>query len=197
MCAVRTRPDEVDIDAALVGRLVAGRFPRRAGLPVERLRSSGTENAMFRLGPDPVVRLPRYPGAVEGVAHEQRWLPRLGPLLPFAVPEPIGRGGPGAGFPWPWSVYRRLDGADPVVGALDEPEAPARDLAAFVAALRGIDATDGPAYHRGAPLVSRDAPTREAIAHLTGRIDTAAVADLWEEALGVPEHTGAPVWAHR
>ncbi|CAM5265140.1 Aminoglycoside phosphotransferase (APT) family kinase protein OS=Streptomyces griseomycini OX=66895 GN=FHS37_003621 PE=4 SV=1 [Streptomyces griseomycini] len=127
MCAVRTRPDEVDIDAALVGRLVAGRFPRRAGLPVERLRSSGTENAMFRLGPDPVVRLPRYPGAVEGVAHEQRWLPRLGPLLPL----------------------------------------------------------------------SRDAPTREAIAHLTGRIDTAAVADLWEEALGVPEHTGAPVCAHR
>ncbi|MGV4886094.1 aminoglycoside phosphotransferase family protein [Streptomyces viridosporus] len=196
MCAVRMHPDEVDVDAALVGRLVAGRFPRWAGLPVERLRSSGTENAMFRLGPDLVVRLPRHPGAVEGVAHEQRWLPRLGPLLPFAAPEPLGRGGPGEGFPWPWSVYRWLEGANPVAGALDDPVSLARDLAAFVTALRGVDATDGPPCHRGVPLAHRDAPTREAIARLAGRVDTDAVTALWEEALGAPEHAGAPVWAH-
>ncbi|PWJ08362.1 phosphotransferase [Streptomyces sp. NWU49] len=196
MCAVRMHPDEVDVDAALVGRLVAGRFPRWAGLPVERLRSSGTENAMFRLGPDLVVRLPRHPGAVEGVAHEQRWLPRLGPLLPFAAPEPLGRGGPGEGFPWPWSVYRWLEGANPVAGALDDPVSLARDLAALVTALRGVDATDGPPCHRGVPLAHRDVPTREAIARLAGRVDTDAVTALWEEALGAPEHAGAPVWAH-
>ncbi|MGC2999106.1 aminoglycoside phosphotransferase family protein [Streptomyces sp. G35A] len=196
MCALRMRPDEVDIDAALVGRLVAGRFPRWAGLPVARLGSSGTENAMFRLGADLVVRLPRHPGAVEGVAHEQRWLPRLGPRLPFAAPEPLGHGTAGEGFPWPWSVYRWLDGANPVAGALEDPESLARDLAAFVTALRRIDATGGPAGTRGVPLVTRDVPTREAIALLAGRVDTDAVTDLWEEALAVPEHAGAPVWAH-
>ncbi|MFF9060434.1 hypothetical protein ACF09K_17375 [Streptomyces sp. NPDC014882] len=85
------RPDEVDGDAALVRRLVAGQFPRWASLPVERLESSGTENAVFRLGADKVVRLPRCPGAVESVAHERLWPERLGPRLSVAAPVPPHR----------------------------------------------------------------------------------------------------------
>lgn len=196
MCAVKMREDEVDIDASLVRRLVAGQFPRWGSLPAKRLRSAGTENAMFRLGADMVVRLPRYPGAVASVAHEQRWLPRLSPLLPVPTPEPLGRGGPGTGFAWPWSVYRWLDGRNPVAGAVERPGPLAEDLAAFVRALRRIDAHEGPPGHRGVPLVTRDTATREAVARLAGRVDTAAVTDRWAEALRAPEHTGPPVWAH-
>lgn len=196
MCAVKMRPDEAGIDAPLVRRLVAAQFPQWAGLPVERLASSGTENAMFRLGDDKVVRLPRHPGAVESVAHEQHWLARLGPLLSVAAPVPLERGVPGEGFFWPWSVYRWLDGRNPVAGAVEKPEALAADLGAFVAGLRRIDPQDGPANHRGVPLVERDAFTRSAIAQLEGRIDTAAVTALWEEALRVPGRTAPPVWAH-
>jgi aminoglycoside phosphotransferase (APT) family kinase protein len=196
MRARMMRPGEVDIDATTVGRLIAGRFPRWAGLPVERLDSSGTENAMFRLGANLVVRLPRHPGAVDDVAHELRWLPRLAPGLPVPVPEPLGRGEPGEGFPWPWSVYRWLDGRNPVVGAVEEPELLAEDLAAFVRALRRIDPRDGPPGYRGVPLASRDELTRAAIAQSDGRIDTGAVTRLWDEALRLPRHSAAPVWAH-
>lgn len=196
MCALRMRPDERDIDAPLVRRLIAGGFPQWAGLPVERLRSSGTENAMFRLGTDLVVRLPRHPGAVDSVAHEQRWLPRLAPALPFASPEPLGQGRAGHGFPWPWSVYRWLEGANPVAGAVEDPGALASGLAAYLTALRALGTADAPACHRGVPLATRDAATREAIAQLAGRTDTEAVTALWEEALAAPEYTGAPVWAH-
>ncbi|MFD6905700.1 aminoglycoside phosphotransferase family protein [Streptomyces sp. NPDC060077] len=196
MCALRMRPDEVDIDTPLVRRLIADRYPRWAGLPVQRLASSGTENAMFRLGAELVVRLPRYSGAVAGVAHERRWLPRLAPHLPCASPEPLGRGGAGHGFPWPWSVYRWLDGANPVAGAVEDPCSLAVDLAAYITALRGIDTADAPACPRSVPLSTRDTPTREAIAQLAGRTDTEAVTLLWEEALAVPGYAGAPVWAH-
>ncbi|MCX4767523.1 aminoglycoside phosphotransferase family protein [Streptomyces sp. NBC_01275] len=196
MSAVRMRPDEADVDAPLVSRLIAAQFPRWAGLPVRRLASSGTENAMFRLGDDMVVRLPRYPGAVEDVAHEQRWLPRLGPRLPVATPLPLAQGAPGEGFAWPWSVYRWLDGRNPVAGAVERPELLAAGLGAFVAALRGIAARGGPRNHRGVPLAERDAPTREALAQLEGRIDTDAVTALWEEALRTPGRTAEPVWAH-
>lgn len=196
MCALRMRPDEVDIDTPLVRRLIADRYPRWAGLPVQRLASSGTENAMFRLGAELVVRLPRYSGAVAGVVHERRWLPRLAPHLPCASPEPLGRGGAGHGFPWPWSVYRWLDGANPVAGAVEDPCSLAVDLAAYITALRGIDTADAPACPRGVPLSTRDTPTREAIAQLAGRTDTEAVTLLWEEALAVPGYAGAPVWAH-
>ncbi|MEV2214005.1 aminoglycoside phosphotransferase family protein [Streptomyces sp. NPDC050997] len=190
------REGEADIDVPLVRRLIAEQFPRWAGLPVERLESSGTENAMFRLGADLVVRLPRHPGAVEDVRHEQRWLPRLGPRLPFATPEPLALGGPGTGFAWPWSVYRWLEGGNPVVGALTEPELLAKDLAAFVGALRRIDPDGGPPGYRGAPLAARDEEMRAALAQLEGRVDTAAVTARWEEALRAPEYAGPPVWAH-
>lgn len=196
MGALRMHSDEQDIDAPLVRRLVAGRFPQWADLPVRRLRSSGTENAMFRLGTDLVVRLPRHPGAVAGVAHEQRWLPRLAPGLPFASPTPVGQGRPGHGFPWPWSVYRWLEGVNPVAGTVADPGALATDLAAYITALRGLDTADAPACHRGVPLATRDAPTREAIAQLTGRTDTEAVTARWEEALAAPAYTRPPVWAH-
>jgi aminoglycoside phosphotransferase (APT) family kinase protein len=196
MCAQKMRPDEVDIDAALVSRLIARQFPEWAGLPVARLESSGTENAMFRLGDDLVVRLPRHPGAVGDVEHEQRWLPRLAPLLPTAVPEPVGRGVAGDGFPWVWSVFRWLDGRNPAVDALDDPETLAGELAAFIGALRRVDPTGAPIGYRGIPLANRDAPTREAIAQLAGAVDTDAVTALWEAGLRVPAHAGPPVWAH-
>ncbi|MGW7792712.1 phosphotransferase, partial [Streptomyces tricolor] len=77
MNTVEMREGEVGIDPPLVGRLIARQFPAWAALPVRRLDSTGTENAMFRLGTELVVRLPRHPGAVADVAHEQRWLPRL------------------------------------------------------------------------------------------------------------------------
>ncbi|MFD8374206.1 aminoglycoside phosphotransferase family protein [Streptomyces sp. NPDC059688] len=188
--------DEPDLDAPLVQRLIARRFPQWAGLPVRRLASSGTENAMFRLGSELVVRLPRRPGAVPDVVREQHWLPRLGPLLPAAVPEPLGVGEPDAGFPWPWSVYRWLDGRNPVAGAVTEPERLAEDLGAFVRALRDADPQDGPPGYRGGPLTDRDEPTRAAVAALAGSVDTGAVTALWERALGAPAHAGGPRWAH-
>ncbi|GGS57345.1 phosphotransferase [Streptomyces violaceus] len=196
MCAVRMHEDERDVDVPLVGRLIAGQFPQWAGLPLRRVESSGSENAMFRLGADKVVRLPRHPRAVEAITHELRWLPRLSPGLPVASPEPLGRGEPGEGFPWPWSVYGWLDGRNPVPGALDEPGLLAKDLGACVAALRRIDPAEGPTGYRGVPLAARDRFVREALAQLSGRIDTAPVTEVWEEALRAPEYAGPPLWAH-
>ncbi|MFI8371114.1 phosphotransferase [Streptomyces sp. NPDC085466] len=78
------------IDEALVRRLVAAQFPRWAGLGVRRVASAGTDNAMFRLGDDLVVRLPKAGWAAGQAEKEQRWLPRLAPALPLPVPLPLG-----------------------------------------------------------------------------------------------------------
>ncbi|WP_232840371.1 aminoglycoside phosphotransferase family protein [Streptomyces sp. Go-475] len=188
--------DEVAIDVSLVARLIADRFPRWAGLPLRRVESSGSENALFRLGADKVVRLPRHPRAVDAITHELRWLPRLAPGLPAASPEPLGQGEPGEDFPWPWSVYGWLEGRNPVPGALEEPGPLAEDLAAYVRALRRKDASEGPLGYRGVPLAARDPFVRDALAQLAGRVDTTAVAAVWEEALRAPAHAGPPVWAH-
>ena len=65
---------EVDIDVDLVRRLVASQFPELADRRVAPL-ASGWDNALFRLGDDLVVRLPRRQLGVPLIEHEQRWLP--------------------------------------------------------------------------------------------------------------------------
>ncbi|OIK26220.1 aminoglycoside phosphotransferase family protein [Streptomyces malaysiense] len=188
--------DELGLDAPLVRRLITRRFPHWSALPVRRLASSGTENAMFRLGTELVVRLPRRPGAVPDLVHEGRWLPVLGPRLPVAVPEPVGTGEADEDFPWPWSVYRWLAGTSPVAGAVARPEPLAEELGLFVRALRRVAAHGAPTGYRGGPLRERDEPTRAAVAELGDRVDAGAVTELWERALAAPAHDGPPRWAH-
>ncbi|MFE9790561.1 aminoglycoside phosphotransferase family protein [Streptomyces goshikiensis] len=188
------------VDEDLVRRLVAGQFPRWAGLAVERFASGGTVNAVYRLGADMAVRLPLAAGGAGDVALEREWLPRLAALLPTPIPEVLGAGEPAEGYPWPWSVYRWRAGANPEAGALSEPVALAGDLAGFVASMRGITLPGAPTAHRGGPLSSLDAETRAAIGRLRGipeeGIDCDAAAAVWEEALRAPDWDGPPVWLH-
>ncbi|MFC9625438.1 aminoglycoside phosphotransferase family protein [Streptomyces sp. NPDC056930] len=188
--------DEPDIDRSLVRRLIAAQFPQWIGLPVEPVVPVGTSNAMYRLGEDLVVRLPRTAGAAGDVEKEHHWLPRLAPSLPAAIPVPLGRGGPAEGYPWHWSVFRWLDGANPAVGEVLEPGPLAVDLANFVAALHRIDPADGPPSFRSEPLAARDTATRASIAELHEAVDAGAALAVWEAALRASAPTGPAVWIH-
>jgi len=193
--------DEVDTDVSLVGRLLAAQFPQWAGLPIEPVPCAGTDNALYRLGDDMVVRLPRRERTSGTLEKERRWLPRLAPLLPLAVPVPLGDGMPAEGYSFEWSVYRWLKGENATIERVTDLSQLATDLAQFVAALQQIDPTGGPSpgehnFFRGEPLAARDAPTRAAIVSLRGAIDVGAVTAAWESARRAPEWEHPPVWIH-
>jgi aminoglycoside phosphotransferase (APT) family kinase protein len=197
-------PGEIVPDPATVRRLLAAQLPDWAGLPLRRVVSAGTVHVLYRLGKDMVVRLPRTPGGLGEAETERVWLPRLAPALPLEIPVQLAAAGPGEGYPWPWSVYRWLDGENAVT-AHPEPRRAARDLGAFVARLRGIDADHGPEpgdrnNRRGAPLANRDAHTREQIAILTADRDPDLDEDraraVWDAAVTAPSWQGPPVWLH-
>lgn len=196
MSAGSMHADEPETDDALVRRLITAQFPHWSGLRVERVGAAGTANAMYRLGADLVVRLPRTAGSADDTAKEQHWLPRLASSLPVAIPAPLGAGVPGEGYPHPWSVYGWLDGSCPAVGDTAEAVPLARDLARFVTALHRVDPTGGPPSYRSEPLAARDTAVREALADLTTEIDTAAAAEIWQTALRAPAPAGPPVWIH-
>jgi aminoglycoside phosphotransferase (APT) family kinase protein len=135
------------------------------------------------------------------VDKEHRWLPRLAPHVPLAIPVPLGKGMPAEGCPWSWSVYRWLDGDDASVERIADPRQAAIDLGRFVAALQQIDPDDGPRpgehnSFRGAPLAERDASTREAITSLGDTIDAREATQVWEAALHAPAWDGRLVWIH-
>ncbi len=188
--------DEIDIDVPLVRRLIGTQFPRWAHLPITPVPGTGTDNAMYRLGHDLAVRLPRVARAAHQVDKDHRWLPRLAPLLPLPVPVPVGRGLPGEGYPVPWSVYRWLDGHDAAARPVKDLHRVAVDLGRFVAALRGIDTAGGPAAFRGGPLSARDADVRAAVRDLPAAEAGAAATAAWESALAAPAWPGPPVWVH-
>jgi aminoglycoside phosphotransferase (APT) family kinase protein len=193
--------DELHIDAALVRGLLAAQFPRWAGLSLDRVESAGTDNAIFRLGADMAVRVPRRRASTAQVDKESRWLPLFAPRLPLSVPDILAVGEPGEGFPWRWCVVRWFEGANATHAAIDDPHLAAIDLGRFVRALQSIDTDGGPPpgkhnFYRGQPLSVRDAQVRAALPHWQGIIDVDAAAAVWRTALDAPTWDRPPVWIH-
>jgi aminoglycoside phosphotransferase (APT) family kinase protein len=196
MPQTRMHHDEIDIDADLARRLLASQHPAWATLPIERVASAGTDNAIFRLGDDLAMRLPRIHWAVDSVAKERTWLPTLAPHLPLAVPLPVAGGEPEEAFPYPWGVVQWLPGELATLERLDDPVQAALDLAGFVRALQGIDPAGGPRHHRGSPVRACDEMVRTGVSGLRGEVDADAVTASWNRALAAPDYRGAPVWFH-
>ncbi|MEV5957074.1 aminoglycoside phosphotransferase family protein [Streptomyces sp. NPDC051987] len=198
---VTSPPDgRAGIDATLVAKLIDAQFPQWSGLPVVPVPVDGWDNRTYRLGDDMTVRLPTAAGYVPAVDKECTWLPRLAPFLPVPVPPVLGKGEPGEGYPFPWSVRGWLPGR---TAAAEEPADLSRfavDVAEFVLALQRCDATGGPAagehsWYRGASPAHYDDETRRCLAALAGRVDTERATEVWEAALAA-EWRGAPVWFH-
>jgi aminoglycoside phosphotransferase (APT) family kinase protein len=192
--------DRDEITAEVAAQLVAGQFPQWAGLPVVPVGLNGWDNTTFRLGGKLSVRLPSGEDYVLQVSKEHRWLPVLAGQLPLLIPEPVALGRPAAGFPWPWSVYRWIEGEPACLGQVADLAAFAADLAGFLTALYGIGAGGGPppglhSAFRGGPLTTWDEQTRAAIDLLAADIDVRAATQVWESALA-SSWQQPPVWVH-
>ena len=152
------------------------------------------------------VRLPSGDWYALAVDKEQRWLPVIAPRLPLPVPAPVARGVPGLGYPYPWSVYRWLDGRTASPGGIHDLTAFATSLAGFLVALRGVDPTGGPEpgrhnFFRGGPLTTYVDETLRAIDALDaiGERGAGIARDdalwTWDEAVAATWR-GRPTWFH-
>ncbi|MFG2375575.1 aminoglycoside phosphotransferase family protein [Streptomyces sp. NPDC048504] len=188
-------------DPALVRALLAAQFPQWSQLPLKHVDPAGSDHVIYRLGDTMSVRLPRSDWADGEAAKEHTWLPLLAPQLPLAVPEPLALGAPGRGYAWHWSVTRWLDGTTATVDGLADPDLAAAQLAEFLRTLQRIPAADtllpGPHPELTRPsLATRDQSTRAAIEAVDGVFDTAALTEIWDNALDAPAWNREPVWCH-
>ncbi len=193
-------PQRIAVDAEQVRRLVADQFPQWADLPVEPVADGGWDNWTFHLGPEKLVRLPSAAEYAVAVDKEHRWLPVLAARLPLPVPTPLAQGEPGAGYPYPWSIYRWLDGEPASVDGIADPVRFALDLADFLAALQGVDTADGPQpgihnWFRGGTLRTYDRQIQRALAQLDGHVDAELVRQIWASALDA-RWDGVDRWFH-
>jgi aminoglycoside phosphotransferase (APT) family kinase protein len=196
---MKLHDDEVTIDIDLVRRLVAERFPRLSELSLREFHSTGTVNAIYLLGDDLCVRLPRVQRWASCLEQECTWLPRLAPGLTLQVPEPVAKAMPTSYYPFSWAIFRWIDGQTYAPDRVDDERQAAVDLAQFVSELRGnrmppID--DQTPYGGRPPLAEQDADVRNWIAEAGSLIDGPAVTAAWEDALQSPAWDGAHEWIH-
>ncbi len=193
-------PERIEVSTAQARRLVEEQCPQWANLRIEPVANGGWDNRTFHLGTDMLIRLPSAAEYAEAVDKEQRWLRALAPQLPLPIPVPLAQGKPNAEYPYPWSVYRWIDGETAKADRISDPVELAVDLAEFLAALQGVETAGGPApgvhnWFRGGTLRTYDGMTRRALESLHAYIDVALARDAWEHALATP-WDGVDRWFH-
>ena len=192
----RLHADELPIDVTLVRQLVDRAFPEYAGDGLMGLPDSGSSNALFRLGKDKLVRLPRQPGGGASIDREASWLPHVAAGVTAQVPAVVGVGEPDLEYPERWAISTWLHGARP-----SPPNAPsgghgtdglAQDLAQFLTELRAMEVPERAmndealSWYRGLPLVELDADFRAAAAEcrdLGIDLDFDEALRVWDRAL--------------
>jgi len=115
----RIHDDEPDTSGPVGRSLLEVECPQWAQSPIEYLKTSGTDNAMWRIrvddGPDMVIRLPRRPGAAAGVLHDSAVLQQIErtPIGSTVNTPKLRRvGEPHDVFPHRWTVLDWISGSD-------------------------------------------------------------------------------------
>jgi aminoglycoside phosphotransferase (APT) family kinase protein len=193
--------DQLTVELGTVSKLVDAQFVGWQGLPIRRVASTGTVNAIFRIGDEFAARFPLQPRDVEDA---RRWLEReaaaarelLGRTR-FLTPEPVGIGEPGFGYPMPWSVQTWIPG---IVATEQDPGRSvgfARDLAAFIDDVRAID-TGGRTFRgrgRGGDLRAHDEWMETCFRHSEELLDVPRLRRLWAAMRDLPREA-ADVMTH-
>ncbi|MGO9388545.1 MAG: aminoglycoside phosphotransferase family protein [Methanobacterium sp.] len=169
-------------------------------MPLKSIISSGTDNALFRLGSEFVVRLPRVEwetGSINKcINKEYEWVPKIARFLKIPISEPLFKGNPDTSYPWPWTVAKWNEGHNPKFEKENEHELLAKDLAYFLNELHGIKLCSGPFSRRRVPLIEVDVETRKAIGELEGEVDIQSVTSLWHQLSNTPTWNKDAVWIH-
>lgn len=199
---IKMHENELHIDEKLVYGLIENQCPQWATLPLNPVVSSGTDNALFKLGDEYVVRLPRVewsPGDIgKNINKEWEWLPKIANLLNVPISAPLFKGEPDDNYPWPWTITKWNEGNNPNFEEKNEYASLARDLASFLNELHKIELVNGPISRRGIPLKTKtlDEETRKALSELEGEIDIQSTILLWDHLSNIPYWSKTPLWVH-
>ncbi|SEG68473.1 Predicted kinase, aminoglycoside phosphotransferase (APT) family [Actinacidiphila yanglinensis] len=199
---MKMHANELTVTPRTVRALVDAQFPEWSGLPLRRVGTQGTVNAVYRIGDRLAARLPLQgddPASTRRLLESEAAAAReLAGRTRFATPEPVALGGPGAGYPLPWSVQTWLPGT---VADDEDPggsTAFAGDLADLLTDLRAIP-TQGRTFSgtgRGGELRSHDTWMETCFRHSGQLLDVPRLRRQWAALRDLPRGADRDVMAH-
>ncbi|WP_150466311.1 aminoglycoside phosphotransferase family protein [Francisella sp. SYW-9] len=192
--------DYINVDLAY--KIIKKQFPEYSHLDIKSVEKQGHDNRTYRIGNDMLIRIPTAESYALKVPKEQELLPMLAKHLSVAIPAPIKMGKPSDDYPYPFSIYKWLDGssANHVTLGGQSLENLAFELANFLKELQAITNVEGPNpgqhnWWRGDHISVYDPGAREQIAKLADIIDGNSALELWERACAT-KWNKAPIWIH-
>jgi aminoglycoside phosphotransferase (APT) family kinase protein len=131
---------DLDVDSALVERLLRSQFPEVDAGSLALL-GEGWDNTVWLVEDRWVFRFPRRQIAVPAVARQVAILPRLARILPLPVPTPVFAGRPADDYPWPFFGAEFLPGQELAGASVSESALGglARRLGTFLRALHEVE----------------------------------------------------------
>lgn len=184
--------DELTVTADQVRALVADQHPRWRDLPVRPLPHRGTDHALFRLGDDLAVRMPRIAWARDAADRERDSTGRLSALVGVEAPVPVAAGRPGHGYPWRWSVVRWVAGSTPSRPTVEL----ALDLADVVGRLRAVDLPGRRNDRRAHPLGDLTEQVAADADAVRDEVPVDLVLRAWAQSCAADPWDGRGVWLH-
>lgn len=187
--------NEIEVTDEIVRTLINEQFPAYKDLSIERVISTGTVNAIFRLGEEFCVRLPILNSANDSLHVEFKILPVISKKVSLNIPEVIEKGKPNSVFPHDWAIYKWIKGDTYNNSAADEIQV-SEALAGFITELRSINVTSDLPRAGRKPLVELDDITVNALNECEGDIDIDSAKTLWKKIHSVKPWDKKPVWIH-
>lgn len=176
-------PAELVIDKNLLKNLISSQFPELSELELSFV-DEGWDNVNYKLGSQYLIRLPRRQVGAELIKNEIKFLKRLGPKLPIAIPVPQFIGNADKEYPWKWTISPWFEGETADLSKLGDEES--QSLAYFLKVLHGIKMEDPPSNpHRSCPLsekVEALSPRIERLKRATNFFNS-SIERLWNLAL--------------
>lgn len=189
---------ELPLDDATAGRLIAWRFPELSGLPVRRVRTTGTVNAIIRAGDTLVARFPLLGASESELTAEAEAMAELADVCPFPAPRSYGVARASDDVASAWSVQTWIDGETADHSLTATSASLALDLVTLIVSLRAVDVRrrvfDG--NGRGGELTDHDEWIAECLEQSRHLIDVPQAALLWAGLRALPR-SGADLMSHR
>jgi aminoglycoside phosphotransferase (APT) family kinase protein len=185
--------DQLFIDETVAAQMVLRQFPQWRHLPVRVVESSGTVNAIFRIGDGLGARFPlELTDVREARAQlqaESAAAQRFAAVAGVPAPLPLAIGDPDDGYPMPWSVHTWIDGVDATVcdpvNSLDFVD----DLADLIGRMRAED-TYGQTFSgggRGGHLPDHDEWLEICFSNSEELLDVPTLRTIWADLRELPE----------
>ncbi|WP_341956981.1 phosphotransferase [Microbacterium sp. LWH13-1.2] len=189
---------ELELTDETAGRLIARRFPEFALMPLRRVPTAGTVNAIFRIGDDLAARFPLTGETEAALTAEADAMSAFAAVCPVAAPRPVGIATASPDYPSSWSAQTWVPGETASHHRHATSDSLAFDVAGLIRALRATDVRgcvfDG--HGRGSILTDHDEWIALCVERSGHLLDTDRVRTLWDALRSLPS-SGPDVMSHR